>query len=352
MSVLIGVASLSMDMSRVVTAKSELQAVSDAAARYAAMAMRSQMANTSAAAANAAAVFAESQVDSTTPSFNAGTDLTLGIWVPATRTFVPTSLALGANAVRIQSSLSMGDASRPLALASILGRVITVKAESIAMMNGTTAKTYVSSKGNPWLAGMPNGSISKSFRTNASEWDYAGSGPNVASSPASIDMAATGITPGATLLFDGVSGASSFTGNPATGNADGDDTKIVTLGSPSFNDYTYFNSPMNGMSNVKVPINSMMAVFLSDADPSTTSAPTPLDFSTAASRDFVSLSPQLKQVFFIGDGRRANGEAQQFIVPAGATRMFIANMDGWQWNNNAGGYNATINSTRSVSTVK
>jgi hypothetical protein len=219
------------------------------------------------------------------------------------------------------------------------------------MVNTKSGSTTVSAKGNPWLAGMPNGSVSKSFRTSSVEWDYAGTGPNNASSPAMMSMSTIGISPGQTILFDGVTGTTDYGGGTA-GDADGDGTKIVTLGSPSFGSYTYFTSPMNGMSNIKAPINSMMAVFLDDSQPDSTAAPSPLDFSTSTNRDFTSLSPQLKQVFFVGDGRRSTGEAQQFVVPAGATRLFIGNMDGWQWNNNTGGYTATINSTVSVSTVK
>jgi Flp pilus assembly protein TadG len=350
--VLFGIGALAVDAGRIYAAKAELQSATDAAARYAATAMRSQMSNTSAAGANASAVFAQNIADGAVVGFNPSTDMTLGIWTPATKTFVPATLAAGANAVRLQTKMTLGDAARPLTFASVLGKKATIHANATVMVNARTGTTPVSSKGNPWLSGMPNGSVSKSFRTNASEWDYAGTGANDASSPAMLSMSALSISPGATILFDGVTGAADFGGGTAVGDADGDGTRVVTLGSPTFNNYTYFTSPMNGMSNIKAPINSMMAVFLSDDVPTSGSTPSPLDFSTASSRDFTSLSPQLKQVFFVGDGRRSNGEAQQFVVPAGATRLFIGNMDGWQWNNNSGGYNATINSTTSVSTVK
>ena len=352
LTVLIGMAALMVDGGRAYTAKAELQAATDAAARYAATAMKSQSNNTSAAAANATAVFAQSSVDGTPITFNPSTDLTLGLWIPATKTFTPTTIALGANAVRIQTSLVLGSGSHQLAFAPAMGKSATIHAQAIAMVNSRSASTYVNAQGNPWLSGMPNGSVSKSFRTNAGDWDYAGAGANLASSPATIGLGSVSITPGSTIMFDAVTGASNFSGGSTSGNADGDNTKIVTLGSPSFNDYTYFNSPMNGMSNIKAPINSMMAIFLDDNVPTSGSAPSPLDFSTASSRDYTSLSPQLKQVFFVGDGRNSSGEAQQIIVPPSATRMFIGSMDGWQWNNNYGGYTATINSTINVTTVK
>lgn len=296
MTVFIGIGSFAVDVGRVQTAKAELQSTTDAAARYAAMAMRSMSSNsTSAAAANAQAVFAQNPVDGSTAPFNSATDMQLGIWSPATKTFTPASVSAGANAVRLNTKLTLGDADRPLTLASLIGKTVTVRASAIAMMSGSTANTWVNAKGNPWLAGMPSGSVSQSFRNNPNQWDYAGSGPNNASSPAMIGMSSASITPGQTIMFDSVTGTSSFGGGSSS--PDGDSSKLVTLGSPSFNNYTYFNSPMNGMSNIKAPINSMMAVFLSDDQPDATAAPTPLDFSTATSRDFTSLSPQLKQVF-------------------------------------------------------
>lgn len=60
------------------------------------------------------------------------------------------------------------------------------------------------------------------------------------------------------------------------------------------------------------------------------------------SRDFLTLSPQLKRVFFIGDGRTRRGDIQKFIVPSGATRLYIGIMDGYEWNNNNGKFDVTI----------
>ena len=67
-----------------------------------------------------------------------------------------------------------------------------------------------------------------------------------------------------------------------------------------------------------------------------------LDFSTQASQDYNSLSPKLKQPFFIGDGETSSGAVQGIVVPQGATRMFFGTMDGHEWSNNTGGYTATI----------
>jgi hypothetical protein len=68
---------------------------------------------------------------------------------------------------------------------------------------------------------------------------------------------------------------------------------------------------------------SMVAVFLGPGelfDP----APARLTF---ANGNFTSLSPLIGQMFFVGDGRTADGTVQQFIVPAGATRLALGTYD-------------------------
>jgi hypothetical protein len=94
----------------------------------------------------------------------------------------------------------------------------------------------------------------------------------------------------------------------------------------------------NGIGDVIAPIDSLIGVFLGPAQPDSSAAPgAVLDFSTFASLDFASLSPLLKQPFFIGDGLHNNGATlQSFVVPVGATRLFLGTMDGYDWWNNAG----------------
>jgi hypothetical protein len=50
-------------------------------------------------------------------------------------------------------------------------------------------------------------------------------------------------------------------------------------------------------------------------------------------------------VFFIGDGRTGSGTGavQQFIVPAGATRLFLGTVDGFGWNTNSGAFSVQVN---------
>jgi hypothetical protein len=102
-----------------------------------------------------------------------------------------------------------------------------------------------------------------------------------------------------------------------------------------------------GISNVIGPVDGLYAVFLSNTDPTTVSAPSDLNFTGAGGigLDFTDLSPLLQQVFFIGDGLDGNGSGnvQNFHVPTGATRLYFGMLDGSGWYNNSGSFSVTIN---------
>jgi hypothetical protein len=58
--------------------------------------------------------------------------------------------------------------------------------------------------------------------------------------------------------------------------------------------------------------------------------PEPLDFSeNALGSSFQRLAPQLGQPFFIGDGLTGTGTEQSFLIPAGATHLYLGFSDGW-----------------------
>lgn len=83
---------------------------------------------------------------------------------------------------------------------------------------------------------------------------------------------------------------------------------------------------------------ALVGVFLDDAVPNG-SAPDRLDFSNAGlGVNFLSLTPGLGQVFFIGDGETDGGEAQSFIAPAGATRLFVGISDAFGFNGAPGAF--------------
>jgi len=104
---------------------------------------------------------------------------------------------------------------------------------------------------------------------------------------------------------------------------------------------TDFSTDINslaGISGIIAPTDMFLAgVFLTDAPPSDV-APERLNF-TVLGTDFSSISPELSQVFFIGDGRRSGGTTlQDFVVPSGATRLYLGFVDGVGFVANPGAY--------------
>jgi hypothetical protein len=83
----------------------------------------------------------------------------------------------------------------------------------------------------------------------------------------------------------------------------------------------------------------LVGVFVDDTEP-TNPAPPSLDFSdNAIGHSFTSLAPQLRQVFFIGDGLTGtgSGNSQIFAVPPTATRFYLGLTDIY-YNDNSGSF--------------
>lgn len=96
---------------------------------------------------------------------------------------------------------------------------------------------------------------------------------------------------------------------------------------------------LDGISGYLGPQGPLAGVFLDAGVPSGGPAPATLDFTPAGlGIDFLSLSPLLRQVFYIGDGITAGGDFQEFIAPAGATRLFLGIPDGFAFNGPPGAY--------------
>ena len=81
---------------------------------------------------------------------------------------------------------------------------------------------------------------------------------------------------------------------------------------------------IGGISGYLGPGFALVGVFLTDVAPAAP-APPRLDFTANQQHPtFLSLSPELGQIFFIGDGQAYGGlGTQSFIIPAGATRLFL-----------------------------
>jgi hypothetical protein len=106
---------------------------------------------------------------------------------------------------------------------------------------------------------------------------------------------------------------------------------------------------LGGISGYVGPQGPLTGVFL-DASIPNGSPPATLNFESGGiGINFLTLSPELGQVFYIGDGITGSGDFQTFIAPAGATRFALGIPDGFgfvggpgAYDDNDGGYRVVI----------
>ena len=333
MVVMLAFASLAVDLGRAQLAKTQLRGAADAAARYGAMGYANNSVK-----ANAIAAAGQNSVDGTALVLQ-NSDITQGVWTGST---FNTSGA-GTSAVRViaQRTNARGTGI-PLLFTKMLGiQTIDMTAQSIATYVAPSSLTVTAqSQGNPWLAGMPSGTTANAFDSAPLDSPALSAGKGTT----------LPLTPGSKLHFD-FSGSVSYLPGKGSFGPDGNLSRMIYNGW-----YTGFSTGQeHGMSNLTAPITSVVGVFLDDTQPDQASGglPPDLDFSTTASRDFATLSPQLRQPFFVGDGLRNDGVTpQDFVIPAGATRLYIGVMDGQQWSDNSGSFNTNISTPATITVVK
>jgi Flp pilus assembly protein TadG len=350
--------SLAVDFGRWEMCKTQLQRAADAAARSAAF----QLANGASLAVNYATIVSWlNTVDAQNVLSNSNVTVNIQVlnWTSATNyTILSSGNYSTANAVRVTLTYNV-----PLTFGSLVGiSSKTASRSSTAVLNVSSQNIYVSGNGEVWLAGEPTGTQASQPDPGYSgqgvnplhpwQYDYAGPyGTSMAdgepySSPA---QATIPITPGAIITVSNVTGSANYDpGYFDAGNAKG---LIDGATAPIVDNVAAGGIEEHGIADVYMPADSLNAVFLNSSVPDGTSAPAPLDFSTASARSYSSISPQLKQPFFVGQGQTSTGTQQSIIVPQGAARMFFGIMDCWEWSNNSGGYTVTI-TQKSVQTVQ
>lgn len=346
MAALVGLSSLATDWGHVQLVKTQLRVAADAAARYGVTKIGDGIGTAQQAAITAAA---DNKSDGK-PVVVTNADIEFGTWNTTSRTFTVLSGAARANAnamrVTAKRTKERGNATT-LTWGSVIGQdTCDVIASATAMyIPPINVNQNVLATSNPFLAGMPNGSIASKTNPHNNP-DYA-----PAASPTAIGMPIVG---GQALTFDSIAGNAAHDPGLSAYNPDGNagdigHNNVTTSGSNSYGP-TFYNE--NGIADVKAPINALVGVFLDDSTPTTTSTPENLDFSSESSRNFNSLSPKLKQIFFIGDGQNSSGGTQTFIAPTGATRLYLATWDFYEWNNNYGYRNIRINRPGQVMIVQ
>jgi hypothetical protein len=106
--------------------------------------------------------------------------------------------------------------------------------------------------------------------------------------------------------------------------------------------YTVANA-YGGISGISLQGGGSLVGVFEPATGPTGAAPANLNFTTNSGdigTSFTSYSPALYQTFFIGDGLTGDGTGtvQQFIVPAGATRLFLGISDAPEFDGDPGAY--------------
>ena len=334
--------SMAVDYGRVQLAKTQLSAAAVASARAGAAGLATDIPTAQWEATRiASANICDGQAITLRPS----EDIEYGNWNPTLdkdhRFIKLTGLALAnADTVRITTRrLAARGEAIPLMFSKIY-HVETCDLKAVAaaqLIPGINVNQNVQGTANPFLAGMPKGTVA-SLNNPHNSPDYAGDATNPRQSPFSVNMP---IVPDTYLTFDTIDGLVGHDPNLLAYNPDGqlDDIGHNTNGSE------------HGISDIISPINALVGVFLGPDRPDLTNPPSTLDFSTAASRNFDELQPDLKQIFFIGDGRSTTG-IQKFKVPQGATRLYLATWDFFEWNNNYGFRNIKISRPSKVVTVQ
>lgn len=128
------------------------------------------------------------------------------------------------------------------------------------------------------------------------------------------------------LTFTNVAGTVKL-GNPTDTNG------------PDGGNFGYKVASFNGIAGIDAPVLGYLTGVFLDSNEPTDPPPAALNFSVIG-RNFATLSPQIGQVFFIGDGLTGTGagKVQEFIVPTNATRLFLGLADARYYGGGPGYY--------------
>jgi Flp pilus assembly protein TadG len=313
--VLCGILSFAVDYGRVQLVKTELQRLADAAAVYSAAQVTVQ-ANLRSFARAAAT---ENLVDNRSLSLT-NADIERGTWNATTRTFTPT--AISPTAVRVTARrMASRSTGVPLIFGQIIGRnTVDVSASSVAVwVPPVTTTTVVDAKRSIYYYQLPDGTYVPD------SWG----GDTVDASYRPVEIA---VSPGDRITFTPDGEATFSVGHDGYTGPNGNGSYIAYQVQPAW---------QNGFSDLRAPVVSLAGAFVGTGSPP---MPATMDFSTAESRYVLDVSPQLKQVFFIGDGDQTEtcDEARDYIAPPGATKLLLGVYDWWVYRDNAGSFNVSI----------
>jgi hypothetical protein len=186
--------------------------------------------------------------------------------------------------------------------------VILAALASLTVTGAAAHSVTVKGKANPYLADQPTGTTCCSGDSVPKE------------SPV---LALDNLQAGETLTFS-TTGSVGYEPGSVAPSADGYTNLIFNMTA----DYgTGISGPLN------VYTSGLVGLFTNGTQPVD---PAPAQLNSGVS--FKTLSPGLNQIFWIGDGLTGTGTGtrQKFIVPAGATTLYLGVADGFGWANNPG----------------
>ena len=326
MAAVLGSAALAVDWGAVQLAESELQGAVDAATLYG---IRGMDQDYTVAKQRVLDSLAENKVNGRAIPAAAVT-VEFGVWDPKLKTFaVLTGKDQNSGtAMRVTVKLTGNQGAKGIFSSMFGTNNYGVLAKATAT-RGQPVNVDIDAKASPYLAGMPDGSKINFTGSSTLSWKKDASyAPDC--SPEQVMIP---VVPGQVLYFRDVEGSTGDYQSGLTYGLEGN------LSRPKM-----AQEPVNGFNTTYAPLNSLMGVFLDDNKPTSGSMRDKLDFSTQASRDFDQLTMQTKQIFFVGDGvNNTSGKLQKFVVPPGATRLFLGLSDelGFWWDN-FGSYRTTV----------
>jgi hypothetical protein len=202
-----------------------------------------------------------------------------------------------------------------------------------ASANAQTVGVNVPGTASPWLAGMPDGTPGVPIPPPFSGSD---------SAPGQSPALAIGLILGVDrYLTFATSGQAGHAGGVET-DAEGRLAFMISTGQDFESPNPVIFQEWNGISGARAPLNALMGVFLDDSVPNLSPAPPFLNFEN--NRNYLTLSPLLKQAFFVGNGMTDANVLQKVHVPIGATRLYLGIMDGFGWHDNTGAFQVQVTS--------
>jgi len=141
----------------------------------------------------------------------------------------------------------------------------------LTLICNTSLAVTVPGRADPWLAGMPDGTVAQ-YPASCYLCDD--------TAPEESPVLVVPVVPRTSLIFS-ASGVTGIDPDPS-----------FLIGPEGFSLFT--KDSQFGISGVTMPYSALAGVFLTSERPDISSAPTGLDFTSALSRDYLSISPEVQ----------------------------------------------------------